>query len=82
VAFFSIVPYLVVIIAFDVFFACWVLLGYVKLYGFYVLPIYCRFLIRLPGICLVLIVVLLKVSKGVTFFFYTLFIEPIVKFDG
>ena len=81
-AFSSIVTYLVIIIAFNVFFAYWVLLSCIKLYRLYILPIYCRFLVRLSSIYFILIVVLLKVFRSIALSFYTLFVEPIVKFNG
>ena len=69
VAFFSIITYLVVVIILNVLLACWVLLSYVELYRPYILPIYCRFLIRLPGICLIPVVVLSEVSRGIVLSF-------------
>ena len=81
-AFFSIVTYLIVVIVLNVFFAYWVLLSCVKLYGPCILPIYYCFLVRLPGICFIPIVVLLKVFRGIALLFYILFVEPVVKFDG
>jgi len=46
------------------------------------LPIYCHFLVRLPGIYFVFIVVLSEVSRGIVLSFYVLFVEPVVKFNG